>query len=446
MGRVNRIQSAALTGYNWTEGYDTIGRNRIMPADAPAYLPRHLAAKLSEALVDTPVVCLLGARQCGKSTLSQHCDPERAYITLDDRNYLSLALSDPEGFLASLPERVTIDEIQRAPELTLAIKRSVDAKRRPGRFLLTGSANLLQLPRLADSLAGRMECLFLHPLTESEKNRSAGDFLKIWVAGKLTKTLTPSRGPTISTLPNSLVAGGFPEASLRSPGRARTWQQQYVRTIIERDIHDVADVKDGQDVARLLEYLSNQTASLLNLLNTANALGHTRPTIERHISILEKLFLVRRLPAWHSNRNKRLIKTPKIHLCDSGLVTALSDLRPEHWNQERTRFGHVLESFVVQQIIALGSWHDEETRFYHYRDKDLVEVDLVIEMGGGVWGVEVKAAASVQAIDGKGLRRLAETAKGKFRGGIVLYDGDAVLPIDIAHNLYAVPLSKLWEL
>ena len=395
MGRVDRIQSAALTGYNWTEGYDTIGRNRIMPADAPAYLPRHLAAKLSEALVDTPVVCLLGARQCGKSTLSQHCDPERAYITLDDRNYLSLALSDPEGFLASLPERVTIDEIQRAPELTLAIKRSVDAKRRPGRFLLTGSANLLQLPRLADSLAGRMECLFLHPLTESEKNRSAGDFLKIWVAGKLTKTLTPSRGPTISTLPNRLVAGGFPEASLRSPGRARTWQQQYVRSIIERDIHDVADVKDGQDVARLLEYLSNQTASLLNVLNTANALGHTRLTIERHISILEKLFLVRRLPAWHSNRNKRLIKTP---------------------------------------------------HFYHYRDKDLVEVDLVIEIGGGVWGVEVKAAASVQAIDGKGLRRLAETAKGKFRGGIVLYDGDAVLPIDIALNLYAVPLTKLWEL
>jgi predicted AAA+ superfamily ATPase len=233
-------------------------------SDAPSYLPRHLAPILAEALEDTPVVCLLGPRQCGKSTLAQHHDPERTYINLDDRNYLDLAKSDPEGFLAGLPERVTIDEIQRAPELTLAIKRSVDADRRPGRYLLTGSANLLQLPRLADSLAGRMECLYLHPLIESEKSGSPGEFLRVWMSGDLPCMLPPSRGPAASELPGRLVAGGYPDAFYRSPRRARNWQRQYVNSIIQRDIHDVADVKDGRDVARLLEYLCNQTASLLN--------------------------------------------------------------------------------------------------------------------------------------------------------------------------------------
>lgn len=414
-------------------------------SDGPSYLPRHLAPMLAEALSDTPVVCLLGPRQCGKSTLAQHNDPERAYINLDDRNYLDLAKNDPEGFLDGLPERVTIDEIQRVPELTLAIKRNVDAKRRPGRYLLTGSANLLQLPRLADSLAGRMECLYLHPLTESEKTGSTGDFLKVWMAGELPGTLPPSRGPAASELPGRLVAGGYPDAFFRTPKRARSWQQQYVNAIIERDIHDVAEVKDGQDVARLLEFLSNQTASLLNISNTASELGHTRPTIDRHLGILEKLFLVRRLPAWNSNRNKRLIKTPKIHLCDSGLAAALSNLRPEEWNENRTRFGHLLESFVVQQLIAMGTWHDGEPRFYHYRDKDQVEVDLVIEVNGEVWGVEVKAASTANSADGKGLRRLAEITKKKFRGGLVLYDGDAVLPIDKDLNIHAAPLAKLWE-
>lgn len=401
---------------------------------------------LAEALEDTPVVCLLGPRQCGKSSLAQHNDPERAYINLDDRNYLDLAKNDPEGFLDGLPERVTIDEIQRVPELTLAIKRSVDADRRPGRYLLTGSANLLQLPRLADSLAGRMECLYLHPLTESEKSGSPGEFLKTWMSGELPDTLPPSRGPGPSQLPGRLVAGGYPDAFFRSPRRARSWQQQYLRSIIERDIHDVAEVRDGQEVARLLEFLSNQTASLLNVSATANALGHTRPTIERHLSILERLFLVRRLPAWHSNRNKRLVKTPKIHLCDSGLAAALSDLRPKQWNEERKRFGHLLESFVVQQLMAMGTWYDGEPRFHHYRDKDQVEVDLVIELGNGIWGVEVKAAATMRSNDSKGLRRLAETVKTKFRGGLVLYDGDAVLPIDKDLNIHAAPLAKLWEL
>lgn len=409
------------------------------------YIPRHLAPELQEALTDTPVVCLLGPRQCGKSTLARYCDPDRTYINLDDRNYLELAQQDPEGFIDSLPETVAIDEIQRAPELTLAIKRSVDARRRPGRFLLTGSANLLQLPRLADSLAGRMECLYLQPLAEAEKQRAPGQFLATWLAGKLDGTLAGSRPPGASDLPFRLVAGGYPEAVARSPNRARRWQQQYLHSIIQRDIQDVAEVREGQEVARLLQYLSHQTASLLNVSAIANALGHTRPTVERYLSVLEKLFLIRRLPAWHSNRSKRLVKAPKLHVCDSGLAAALTDLRPEQWNPERTRFGHLLESFVVQQFMAMGGWHDSEPRFGHYRDKDKMEVDLVIEQGGDVWGIEVKTATTAQAVDGKGLLRLADVAGSKFRGGLVLYSGDVMLPLDPRLNIQAAPISQLWE-
>ena len=409
-----------------------------------SYLYRHMTPALDEALGDTPVVCLLGPRQCGKSTLARQSQPGRAYVTLDDRNYLDLARQDPEGFLEGLPNPVTIDEIQRVPELTLAIKRSVDRDRQAGRFLLTGSANLLQLPRLADSLAGRMECLYLQPLTEAEKEGAAGDFLQRWLAGALEPELPGESNRDGLSLPQRLVAGGYPEACFRQPQRARRWQRQYLQSIIERDIHDVAEVKDGADVAQLLEYLAHQTASLLNVSATANALGHVRKTVERYLEVLERLFLVRRLPAWHSNRAKRLVKSPKVHLCDSGLAAALADLRPEQWNPERKRFGHLLESFVVQQFIAMGGWTDIEPRFCHYRDKDQVEVDLVIEVGSQLWGVEVKAAASVNASDGRGLQRIAQIAGRRFQGGLVLYDGEAVLPIDREHNILAAPLKKLW--
>ncbi len=418
----------------------------IMQLDETGYLPRSVRTALDLALSDTPVVCLLGPRQSGKSTLARQCEPSRSYFSLDDRNYLDLALNDPQGFVDQLPEQVTIDEIQRAPELTLAIKRSVDTHRVPGRFLLTGSADLLQLPRLADSLAGRMEVIELHPLTESEKERAPGHFLADWLQNGIEPSLRGCPGPAPSQLPLRLVAGGYPEAVRRTAARARIWQKQYLRSIIERDIHDIASVKDGGDVARLLEYLSHQTAQLVNVTAMATSLNHTRPTVERYLGILEKLFLIRRLPAWHGNRSKRLVKAPKLHLCDSGLAAALSELRGDQWNEERTRFGHLLESFVLQQLIAMGGWMEETPRFCHYRDKDQIEVDVVLESGNRIWGVEVKAAASVHRADGKGLLRLADIAGGRFQGGVILYDGYETVAIHREKRVFAVPISKLWEI
>ncbi len=419
-----------------------------MKASVPdqAYLPRHLGAALEEALADTPVVCLLGPRQCGKSTLSRHCEPGRYYVSLDDSAYLDLALADPQGFIDELPEQVAIDEVQRAPELTLAIKRSVDANRKPGRFLLTGSANLLQLPRLADSLAGRMECLSLHPLTVSEIRRSPGKFLAEFLAGNLRPKITASRTPKPSELPGLLVAGGYPESIQRDPDRADRWRRNYVKTIVERDIGDIADVKDASDLTRLLAFLESRTAQLLNQSALSQALGHSRATIDRYLILLERLFLIRLLPAWHSNRSKRLVKTPKLHFVDSGLAATLGELEPGNWNAERPRFGHLLESFVLQQLISMADCMARPPRFYHFRDRDNTEVDIVIESRQKIWGVEIKAAASVNREDAKGLRKLAEIAGDAFQAGIVFYDGEATLPLDREAGILAVPLSKLWEL
>lgn len=417
-----------------------------LPSSQPEhYLERSLQYKIAQALDDTPVVCLLGPRQCGKSTLAARMEPSRLLVSLDDAAYYKLAQEDPQGFLAGLPDKITIDEVQRAPGLTLAIKRSVDHNRRPGRYLLTGSANLLQLPTLADSLAGRMETLQLHPLTESEKAGAQGRFLQTWLTGELRPKLAGSRPPAPSALPARLLAGGYPEACRRSPLRAQDWLRQYLQSIIERDIQDVAKVKDGADLAKLMELLAERSATLLNISELASTLKRARITVENHLAILEKLFLVRQLPAWHQNATKRAVKTPKVHLCDSGLAAALMHLEAEDWLTERPRFGRLLESFIVQQLIAQAGWSHSSLRFWHYRDKDKNEVDCVLTRGNKVWGVEIKLSQSVSQSDAKGLQRLAEYTKGNFQSGIVFYDGEDILPMGDSRFL-AVPISKLWEL
>jgi len=410
-----------------------------------SYLQRGLEGRIAAALQDTPVVCLLGPRQSGKSTLVSRMAPSRQLVSLDDAAYLKLAREDPQGFLAGLADEVTIDEVQRAPGLTLAIKRSVDHDRRPGRYLLTGSANLLQLPHLADSLAGRMEILQLHPLSESEKAASPGLFLQKLMAGEIQPELVGSRPPSPSQLPGKLISGGYPEAVRRGPSRAQEWLRQYLQSVIERDIRDVAKLKEGSDLLKMMELLAERTATLLNVSELASSLKRARMTIENHLAILEKLFLVRQLPAWHENATKRAVKTPKIHLCDSGLAAALMGLDMEDWLLERDRFGHLLESFVVQQLHAQAGWFERHLRFWHYRDKEKNEVDCVITRGRKVWGVEVKLSQSISSKDTKGLHQLSAYARENFQMGILLYDGDDTFPLGDS-RLLAVPLSKLWEL
>ena len=413
-------------------------------SDTPTLLPRPLRRAVEAALADTPVVAVLGPRQVGKSTLVRELAPDRPFYDLDVAALGETAAADPAGFLEGLPPVVTLDEVQRVPELLRAIKVSVDRDRRPGRFLLTGSANLLLLPHLSDSLAGRMEVIHLHPLTEAEKERAPGLFLEIFLAGTMKPEIRPEIAASMA-LVRRILAGGFPEACTRTAPRARVWHQQYLRAILERDVRDVAKVRDVHELGRLLKTLANQSASLLNVSNISRDLGLTRTTVNHYIEVLERLFLIRLLPAWHRSAAKRLVKAPKLHLPDTGLAATLMDLNEEDWNAKRGAFGGLLESMVLQQLVAQAGWTDPALRFWHFRDKDQEEVDCVITRGSRVWGIEVKASQSVSASDTNGLRRLAQQAGDDFAGGIVFYSGNSVLPLCDGAFL-AVPLAKLWEL
>ncbi len=409
------------------------------------WFPRPMAAPLAEAMADTPVVCLLGPRQCGKSTLARRAFPERPYYSFDDDTLRERAASDPRGFVAGLPEGVTLDEIQRVPALLSAIKMAVDEARRPGRFLLTGSANLLLLPSVSESLAGRMALVRLHPLTEAEKERQPGGLLAAMIAGRLKSSVRPAK-VVPSELIERVVRGGYPEAIHRMRlARVRQWHRDYLAAVIERDARDAANLKNFDHLEKLLLTLALQTAQLLNVESLAKSLAIRRETVQNNLAALERLFLVRRLDAWHASDARRLVKAPKVHLIDSGIASTLAGLVEADWLNNMARFGHLLESFVVQQLIAQAGWTDPDLRFWHYRDKDQVEVDLVITRGRDTWGVEVKAAATLARNDGQGLRRLADQCGRHFKGGTILHAGASIMPT-IDSRVLAVPLCELWKM
>jgi predicted AAA+ superfamily ATPase len=336
-----------------------------------------------------------------------------------------------------------LDEIQRIPELMPAIKASVDRQRTPGRFLLTGSANLLLLPRVQESLAGRVEILNLHPLTEQEKQHNPDSFLARLLSEPLSARIIGEQA-AISGVAEAVCSGGYPEPNTRTEARARQWHQQYLKAIIQRDVKDVAAIRDEDEMLRIAQILAYRTATLLNVSSLSNELDISRETADKYLSVLERLFLVQRLPAWHRNQAKRLIKSPKIHWVDSGLATTLNGFKTADWLDYKVNFGALLESFVVQQLIAQAGWLEDEIRFSHYRDKGQFEVDLVIEQGRKVWGVEVKKAASIQDKDGVGLAQLAAQSGDDFQGGVLFYCGNNCLPL-AQKNCFAVPIDWLWR-
>ena len=404
-----------------------------------------MQAAVETALADTPVVCVLGARQVGKSTLVKHMAPGREYMDLDWEPFAGTAREDPAGFIQGLPLEVTLDEVQRVPELMRAIKVEVDRNRAPGRFLLTGSANLLLLPQLTDSLAGRMEIIRLHPLAESEKEGNPGGFLQWILDGNFKQEIRPVDPDGDKGLVGRVLSGGFPGVFAKAPRRASAWWRQYLESILEKDVKDVANVQDVDALSRLLETLACQTGELLNISNLHRDLRISRPTLDHYMAVLQRLYMVRVLPAWERNQAKRLVKTPKVHIPESGLAGHLMGLGAGDWIRERPRFGHLLETFVIQQVAAQAGWTDPDLKLFHYRDKDKVEVDCVVTRGNQVWGMEVKASQSVGKADAKGLRRLAEQSGGDFQGGVVLYTGSSVVRLG-DERFWGVPLAKLWEM
>jgi predicted AAA+ superfamily ATPase len=404
------------------------------------FIPRHLQSLLDTALGDTPALLVNGPRQCGKTTLVRQYADRMAYFSLDDPALLAAVRADPLGFVRR-QDRLIIDEVQRAPELLLALKLAIDQDRRPGRFLLTGSANLMALPTVADSLAGRVEIHTLLPLSNAEIAGRPADFVErlLRCDWPLVATTAEKREDCV----DRVLAGGYPEMRLRAtPARRRTWAHAYLTTLIERDVRDIADIAQTAKIPQLLGILAHLSGQLLNLQQIGGQIGLDGKSVEKYIGILEKMFLVRRLPAWSGNELNRLIKTPKLHFLDAGLQASLVRLTPERAVLDRARFGATLETWVYGELLKTLALGQDPWFLFHYRDKDRVEVDFVLESPlGEIVGIEVKASATVGPADFKGLRRLAALCRERFRAGAVLYDGEHVL--SFGAGMSAVPLHLL---
>jgi len=402
---------------------------------------RFAESQVEQALSDTRVVLLAGPRQAGKTTLARSlAGGERVFFTLDNASTLAAARADPTGFVRAL-DRAIIDEVQRAPDLLLAIKESVDVDPRPGRFLLTGSANLMTIPRVADSLAGRMETVRLLPLAHAEiANASPPAFLRSLFDGEPPPVGDVFVGEALTEI---VLTGGYPEAvSRRSWTRRQDWCLDYIDAVVQRDVRDIASVDQFDRMPRLLRVLAEHSGQLLNHAGAGAAIGLNHTTTRKYTGIFEQLFLLRTLPPWRSNTLSRLVKSPKLHFLDAGLLAALRSVTPERIGRDRTAFGPILETFVFSELLKIAGWSGERFSFSHYRDKDQAEVDIVIEDSRGrVVGVEVKASATVGAADFRGLNRLAEAAGDKFAFGVVLYDHDR--PVPFGKRMWAIPLSAL---
>jgi predicted AAA+ superfamily ATPase len=411
---------------------------------SPFLHPRFAAPRLAEALSDTPVVLIHGPRQSGKTTLARSVGNPLGYtyLTLDDPTIAQAAREDPAGFVADLPERVILDEVQRTPGIFSSLKLSVDRNRKPGRFLLTGSANVLMVPGLSDSLAGRMEILRLHPLSQAELAGAESHFLDRLFGAVFPVATTPRLG---AELASRITKGGYPAALAREqPRRRAAWYRDYLETLVQRDVLDLSRVRSLDVLPRLLALAASQTARLLNVSDFAAPFGQTRATIRDYVTLLEQVFLVEELPPWHSNHVSRLVKTPKIHIGDTGLACALLGLGESDLAGHRETLGPMLETFVYQELRRQADWGGTPPRFFHFRDRDQAEVDLVVERGMfELAGIEVKASGTVTARDFNGLRKLQKAAGNRFKAGVVLYDGETTL--GFGSSLFAVPIRRIWE-
>ena len=445
-------------GNPWTHVSDA-----IRPDDGyiAAMIRRSLLPRLEQALSQRPVVFLHGARQTGKTTLVRSIaerNPKGRYVTLDDATLYSAAQENPAGFLSGLTvpqgtlavnsvpepsfEPVVIDEVLRVPDLFRAIKLTVDRDRRPGRFLLTGSANALLIPKVSESLAGRMDLVNLWPLSQGQIERTQEAFIDISFGKGLPLRVKPERDP--AGLFERIARGGYPEVFSQEPNWRSSWFESYLTTILQRDIRDIANIEGLALFPRLLRLLADRAGLLLNFAAVSRSLAIPLTTLKRYFALLEATFLVRTLSPWFTRTGQRLVKSPKLYLTDTGLMTQLLGVNRGGLARDPVLSGPLVENFVVMELTKQATWSSMKVEMFHFRTAVGREVDIVLESSSGdVVGIEVKARASVKGDDLKGLEALKEVAKSRFQRGIVLYAGQEVVPF--AANIHAVPLSALWQ-
>lgn len=423
---------------------------------------RYIARQLVGALERSPVVYVHGPRQCGKSTLVQTLSTpvltdkgtelaQYEYISLDDSATRDFANFDPAGFIDQLPEFVILDEVQLAPTIFRAIKQVVDKRRRTGRFILTGSAQASLLGELSAALVGRLALVRMYPLAQSEvvKEVDQIDFSSAY-GGLLSSIMHGSSlqqnqrmKPLQEKLAEMIVSGGYPEAIQQTSDQTRRWYLDYVNTVVERDVRELTTIRRLDAIPKLLLAAASQSATLFNLEQLGSSFSISRPTIQSFVTILERLFLVDFLPAWSSNEITRLVKSPKLFLADTGLACALLRLDSDALWRNRKTYGRLVESLVFHELRRQFSWLSDSVALYHYRDKDQVEVDFVVEFDDrSTVGIEVKSSRSVSSDDFKGLKKLA-CATSRFKLGIIFYDGEWT--IEFEPHMYAIPLRRLFE-
>lgn len=407
---------------------------------------RNITPFIIDALADTPVVLVNGARQTGKSTLVQKLaahDFPAHYLSFDDIEILNAARSDPAGFIAGLPNSVILDEVQRVPEIFISIKASVDRLRKPGRFLLTGSANVMLLPRLSESLAGRMEILTLFPLSQGEIEGINETFIDKLFSNK-TFNSDHIVKIQIADIANRIVQGGYPEVLTRqSESRRKAWFKSYLLTTLHRDVRELANIEGLNELPRLVNLLGARVTSLMNYAELSRTTTFPQTTLKRYMTLLEALFLVQPLPAWSSNLSKRLVKSPKLMLNDTGLVATLIGVNATKLEHEHHILGILLENFVVNELRKQASWSETQPQLFHFRSQSGHEVDIILENAEQqLVAIEVKAKTTLTDNDFKGLKLFGEMVGKKLHRGILLYLGNKIIPL--AKNIHAIPLNLLW--
>lgn len=410
----------------------------------PRVLPRHAAPAIGDALDDTRAVLVTGPRQCGKSTLVRAIGKQRAatWRSLDSAATRQAAFADPTEFVRAAGLMV-IDEVQRVPELLLAIKEEVDTNPMPGRYLLTGSARVLGLKALPDTLAGRIETIELWPFSQGEIDSVTDSFIDAAFeqGAAIDHTSRVDRPEYIERI----VRGGFPEAVERSnPRRRERFFDAYVGDLVARDVSQLSEIEKVPELRRLLRLLAARSGQLLvgNALSTHMRLSAR--SIHRYLALLAQVFLIKRIPAWSRNLSARAIGTPKLAFVDSGVAANLLGADARSLIRPGGPLGPLMEGFVLMELQRQLTWSTERAELFHYRTKDKTEVDAVLEnRRGKVVAIEVKASSTVRAEDFAGLRHLQERLGGDFVVGMVLYTGSHTLPF--GPRLRAVPISALWQ-
>lgn len=410
-------------------------------------LRRALEPAFLHALEDTPVVMVEGPRQSGKSTLVRELavGGHRAeYVTLDDAIDLAAATADPEAFVQGRSRTLVIDEVQRAPGLLRAIKATVDRDRRPGRFVLTGSTDVLTLPRVSESLAGRIELMRLWPFTQ-------GEIARLPHTPFITRLFT-TRGPIEAApvdrrdLLERVVRGGFPPVVERSdPERRTAWLRSYLTTMTQRDVRELANISHPVELPNLLRAVALRSSQPLNKSGIARTIGIPNATIDRYLALLETLFVVVRVPAWHGNPTRRLVKAPKLLIADSGLAATLTGATVGSLETDAAQRGAAVEAFVGIELLRLAASDPTHATLHHYAaSRGNAEVDFLLEAPDGrVAAIEVKAATTVTAADARHVATLRDELGDRFAAGLVLYAGERTVPF--GDRVSAVPISALWS-